>query len=163
MAACVKFGCKIDPTPEEEASIQSLIHLQQVHGVFVNDYFSWPKEAKAYEESGGKIPIRNAVDLQMRWSGMNAEEAQLAIKRKCWQINEEYAFLKKEHFRLHKDTITPTTRRWLALYELMEAGNITWSMTSWRHNSPGGHGYRAYYEKRCREGAVFSEYCDKGN
>jgi len=78
--AYIKFGCNISLTEGEEASVQGIFRPLMMFATLVNDYFSWEKEHKAYMAGDGKVPLIPSVVLLMRWHGITAADAKLAIR-----------------------------------------------------------------------------------
>lgn len=150
------FACNLKITPEEEAIALQIAWPLQAHGIYSNDYYSWFKELKAHQESGGKVPIVNSVKLLQRLEGLSVEEARARLRAKSLEMDAEYRRRKKEYFEANVDQgISPTLVRYLEYHEQYATGHVIWCLHSYRHNSPGGDEHRAYYAKRVAEGAIF--------
>jgi hypothetical protein len=158
------FACNLHITPEEEATVLEIAWPLHVHGVYSNDYYSWFKEVKAHEESGGKIPIINSVKLLQRLEGITVEEARAQLREKSFEMDAEYHRRKKKYFEMNAEKdISPAVIRFLDYHEQYATGHAVWCMKSYRHNSPGGMEHREYYAKRVREGAMFWDNPEQSN
>ncbi|KAJ5455794.1 uncharacterized protein N7458_004058 [Penicillium daleae] len=150
------FSCNLKITPEEEAIALQIAWPLHAQGVYSNDYYSWFKELRAHQESGGKIPIINSVKLLQRLEGLSVEEARARLREKSLEMEAEYHRRKKEYFEANADKgISPALVRYLDYHEQYATGHVIWCLNSYRNNSPGGDEYRAYYAKRVAEGAIF--------
>ena len=131
-----------------------------VQTIYANDYYSYNKELKMYEESGGKIPIINSVLLVQRLHGHSVDGAKSWLRDRAVEMEAEY-LRRKNHF-LECDRsveVSPAVLRYLDHNEQFATGQVIWLMYSYRHNAPGGEGYRQYFAKRVKEGAVFFDDC----
>ncbi|KAJ5966240.1 hypothetical protein N7481_012954 [Penicillium waksmanii] len=71
-------------------------------------------------------------------------------------MDAEYHRRKKAYFEANADKgISPTLVRYLDCLEQYATGHVVWCLNSYRHNFPGGDGYRSYFAKRVAEGAIF--------
>ncbi|KAL2858792.1 isoprenoid synthase domain-containing protein [Aspergillus pseudodeflectus] len=157
---CMKLGTNIHLTKDEEAAIEHVFRPMKHQALLVNDLLSYDKELRQHEISGGKIPLINAVALLMRWSGQSAEDAKASLRETCLNLDSEYFTLKGEYFKKWKGNISPSSARWFDLFELAISGNNWWMIMSYRHSSsPDGSAYRAHYERRCKQGAVWADDC----
>lgn len=122
--------------------------------MYINDYFSWEKEHRAYREHG--IPIRSSINLLMHHNNLALDDARLLIKNKILALSKEYLGRKNEFLLSQGDGISPSVRKWIEVVELMEAGHSVWMLHAYRYNATGGDGYREYYSKRTTQGARWS-------
>jgi hypothetical protein len=130
-----------------------------LHGACVNDYYSWEKEKQANRDKG--LPIINSIALMMRLERLTETEAREHIKKKCLELDMEYAQLKAKYLAAHDQNISPTLRRWIYLVEVAEAGWTIFQMYASRYHPNMAHLYRERFDLRSRQGRKWFDDCNQ--
>ena len=169
--ACAEYSAALSLTPAQKSRTDAIFKPLWCHACCVYDYFTWEKELKdAKKPHMAGRNIINGVPVLMRLHGISADEAKKWLKQRCLQYEKEYlglrdAFLNQRaegEEEKEKVSLTPDLRRWFDCQEAIATGFAIWCSTAFRHfpaRHEQGEGYRAYYEKRLGEGAVYLEEC----
>lgn len=107
--------------------------------VLVNDYFSWEKEWKNFQDNGSKGEIVSAVFLFMKWNSVDWQQGKAMLRKEILSREEMYCQAKEDF--LARGNLTEKTIQWLELLDLVTAGNFAWSMTTARYDLQGEDSY----------------------
>ncbi|KAJ6032730.1 hypothetical protein N7540_003462 [Penicillium herquei] len=129
--AILRWGTGIYLTPEEERTTGAINYAAYAELSLVNDLFSWDFEHKAHIESGGIVPLVNAVKIVMDSKMLTENAAKEVVRSEIKAHEERFCHLRDQY----KATSTPS-KSIMSLLDLLEhsmAGNFIWSIHAPRY------------------------------
>lgn len=127
----LRFAMDLDMTESETATVAPVTKAGFDAWVLVNDYFSWDKEWKNFQDNGSKGEIVSAVFLYMKWYSIEGPEAKKKLRSEI--IAREKKYEEEKLALLSQGGDTDKLLRWFEICDLITAGNFAWSMTTSRY------------------------------
>lgn len=133
----LRFAMDLEMTESETARVSPVTKAGFDAWVLVNDYFSWEKEWKNYQDNGSKGEIVSAVFLYMKWYSIEGPEAKQKLRTEI--VAREKKYDDEKQALLSQGGDDDKLLRWFEICDLITAGNFAWSMTTaryWRADDP---------------------------
>ncbi|KAL7661591.1 hypothetical protein ACMYSQ_000983 [Aspergillus niger] len=131
-------------TPEEEEQAGPVTYLAYVVLAVTNDIWSWEKEKRVTEKSGGSIPLVNAVQMIMQIHDTDEESAKRVVHNIIREHEERYCCLRDDY--LKRSDTSLSIKKWFQILELSIAGNALWSIRALRYHQDVQNPYRGSFD-----------------
>ncbi|KAL5042058.1 hypothetical protein BDW71DRAFT_200911 [Aspergillus fruticulosus] len=141
----------VELTQEEEVETGPVTYLAYVVLAVTNDIWSWEKEKKVTRQSGGTLPLINAVQMVMQMQQIDEETAKHIVLSIIRENEEQYCLLRDEH--LKRPDTSHSVKKWFQILELSMAGNALWSIHAPRYHL----NVRDPYKRPSEAPSVFKE------
>ncbi|OJJ73713.1 hypothetical protein ASPBRDRAFT_53840 [Aspergillus brasiliensis CBS 101740] len=132
-------------TPEEEEYAGPVTYLAFIVLAVTNDIWSWEREKRVTRQSGGSVPLVNAVHVVMQTHNTDEECAKKIVSSQILEEHEErYCRLRDEYLR--KPDISMSIKKWFRILELSIAGNALWSVRAIRYHQDVRNPYQGSFD-----------------
>lgn len=145
---------------QERSSTDQVFWPLWAHSSYVYDFYMWEKELRTAAKFGTEQAIVSGIPLLKRLHGLSVEDAKAWLRNKCLEFEQEYLHRKDEFFKTHTvASLSGDLLKWFDCQEAIATGFAIWCTSSYRHHPPFEVGYQEYFEKRCKEGALWFDNC----